>query len=191
MGLIAMLEKVIELHKAGCSNDQLWSRAIGELIFKPFGLYDAQNSKYFSLSKKWVEDKITKHNPTIGHDQFYLPKANRPYLVVNFNVIPVMDAPTLLPMESTPTRAGALAQHPSAGINDTGERLDIGGGFIDPFDFDSTNPKVQTDGLVETDIPNFKFSIHSMAGMSSAAYAEQLQTMDLPSAIDSIIPRKN
>jgi len=188
IGIVEMLEKAIELWEAGVPENELWVTAVGELIFKPFELFDPRNQKYFSLSDDWINKKITPYNSTLTPEQFYVPREGRPYLIVNFNIIPQFGEPQLLPMESTPTSAGILEDFTGQGK----EGNDIGGGFIDPFAFGSEmHIPIEGQERVKTDAPFLRFSVHTMAGLSSAAFAEELETnSSFPSFIKGIIPRK-
>ena len=189
IGIVKMLEKAIELWNAGVPENELWVTTVGELIFKPFDLFNPNKQKYFSLSKEWIEQKISPFNPSLTVDQFYLPRAGRPYLIVNFNIIPQYGEPQLLPMESTPTSAGILEEFTGQGEDGN----DIGGGFIDPFAFGSrTHIPIENQERVKTNVPHLRFSVHTMAGLSSAAFAEELEVQSsFPSFIRGIVPRKD
>ncbi len=187
VGITEFLEKAIALTAEGVPEDELWIRAVGELIFTPYGLYDKHNPKYFSYSERWVKEMIQRYNPSLTPDRFYLPRPGRPYLIVNFNIIPQYGKYPLIPMESTPMVTGVLHQYPNAGQ----DNRDIGGGYIDSFGFDSSYHEAINDTRVKVDVPPSVYSVHTMAGLSSAAFAEELQTKHLPPVIKDIIPRKN
>src|SRR5271170_350284 len=73
-----------------------WIAGVGELILKPFGLYNAGYSSnapyllpdhFFSISPDYIEQSITAENPTLKPVSFYTCRPNRPTLIVNTNLI--------------------------------------------------------------------------------------------------------
>jgi hypothetical protein len=154
-----------------------WIAAVGELILKPFGLYDAtyvqgvnyiEPSTFFSLSGKYVQDAITRNNPTLTPDQFY--PTRRPYrLFVNFNVMQdyTVAATAQIPVQATPTATSVPGKSPDGSI--------VGGGSVESFGFTSTlvGPG-DSPGQFATVAQPRRYSLCDVTGCSSAFYADVL-----------------
>jgi hypothetical protein len=153
-----------------------WITAVGELILKPFGLYDAtydnnvnfiQPSKFFSLSKEYVRDQITLHNPTLTSDQFYLSR--RSYdLFVNSNIMQNYTDPDTaqIPVQAKPTATSVLGNSPDGTVK--------GGGSVGSFAFTSAlQGPGATAQFATVGLPR-RYSLCDIAGCSSAFFAAVL-----------------
>ena len=154
-----------------------WIAVVGELILKPFGLYDAtysqsvnyiQPSTFFSLSGKYVQDAITRNNPSLTPDQFY-PSRRSYRLFVNFNVMQdyTVAATVQIPVQAMPTVTSVPGRSPDGSI--------VGGGSAESFGFTSTlvgpgNPAKQFAAVALLR----RYSLCDIAGCSSAFYADVL-----------------
>jgi len=154
-----------------------WIAVVGELILKPFGLYDAtysqsvnyiQPSTFFSLSGKYVQDAITRNNPSLTPDQFY-PSRRSYRLFVNFNVMQdyTVAATAQIPVQAMPTVTSVPGRSPDGSI--------VGGGSAESFGFTSTlvgpgNPAKQFAAVALLR----RYSLCDIAGCSSAFYADVL-----------------
>lgn len=189
LGVVKMAARAVELYvENGVPADELWVRMIGEYVFQPFDLFDLSRPKFFTKSLDWFHNEIAPNNPELNEDDFYIPKANRPELVVNFNLAPQKDSNNLFPMESTQEMAGILPSFPATPpMNDT----DLGGGYIDPFGFGSKNQSSVTENTIKVVKPENRFSVHTASGLSSSAFSETLlQATKWPSEVTSIVPRE-
>lgn len=187
LGVIKMAAEAVDLYVKGLPADDLWIRMIGEYVFKPFQLFDASNPKFFTQSLEWFNEQIQPNNPSLTIDDFYLPKAGRPELIVNFNMAPQEGSDQLFPMESTQKMAGILPSFPKSDLNNT----DIGGGFIDPLGYGSRNQSSPSGDTIRVVKPENRFSVHTASGLSSAAFAETLlQATKWPPEVQAIVPKK-
>jgi hypothetical protein len=154
-----------------------WIAAVGELILKPFGLYDAvydqsvdyiQPSKFFSLSPAYVQSQITQNNPTLTPDQFYLNRRNY-RLFVNFNVMQDYndDDTAQVPVQAAPTVTSVLGKSPDGSI--------VGGGSVESFGFTSTlvGPGSVVGRMASVTLSR-RYSLCDITGCSSAFFAEML-----------------
>lgn len=178
-----------------------WTAAIGELILRRFGLYDAaypkksahpQPDKTFGSSADQVRATITANNPELTPDQFHLVRKGRPSLIVNFNVLEDehLPDPIQVPMQATPTDVGALGRWPgeSASTSETS-----GEGSVQSFGFathlDETTETRDTVTLTR------RYCLADIAGCSSAFYAEDIlalltnETDKFEDAIESELAR--
>jgi len=166
-----------------------WIAAVGELILKPFALYDAeydpgvdviQPARAFSLSAEHILETITPANPTLTPNAFYTARSDRTPLFVNTNVLQrpkMVDSPQV-PVQATPVTTGLLGRSPD-------ERL-TGGGGVESFGFTSQllgpggQPETASIGVSRN------YSLCDIAGCSSAFFAEGLLGY-LNEAIDDLI----
>lgn len=175
--------------------DELWVRFIGKTVFEPYGLsavYEDKSdpsygkpTKFYSLNQAYLKKAILENNPSLGVNDFYLVERNRPFLVVNTSMFKG-DKPgsELLPVESTAVGAGIRQAFPNAG---PGGR-DIGGGLVQPFAFGSVDVQKESGDEVKATV-NQRFSLSDISGLSSAAFAEMIQSQH--PEFDGIIPRYN
>src|SRR5215469_9555895 len=118
-----------------------WIAGVGELVLKPFGLYDAtydpnveyiQPCKFFSLSRDYVTSHIQNLNPSLGPEEFYLCAPGRPTLIVNANVLQNYQSSNSaqVPVQALATFTSVPGQSPDGKI--------VGGGGVESFAFTST-----------------------------------------------------
>ena len=153
-----------------------WIAGIGEIVLKPFALYSATYnsngpfvlpSLMFSQSTDEVA-QITKYNPSLGPSDFYLPRAGRPSLIVNTNLLEnyQLASSPQIPVQATPVATSVLGQSPDGTV--------LGGGGVESFGFTSTligAGKITGMALVTT---NRNYSLCDIAGCSSAFFAALL-----------------
>ena len=118
-----------------------WIAGVGELVLKPFVLYNAAYSpnapyllpdRFFSLSADYIEQNITSENPTLTPASFYTARPNRPTLIVNTNLIEnysQANSPQV-PVQAMATATGIPGESPDKTI--------VGGGSVESFAFTST-----------------------------------------------------
>jgi Lysophospholipase catalytic domain len=154
-----------------------WIAGVGELVLKPFGLYEAfynpnvnynEPSNYFSLSAEQVAASITPNNPGLTSQQFYLCRPNRPSLIVNTNLLQNYLAVDSLqiPVQATPIASGIPGQNPDGTI--------VGGGGVESFAFTSTVMGAGTPAGTAAVQVIRRYSLCDIAGCSSAFFAEYL-----------------
>lgn len=154
-----------------------WIAAVGEIILRPFGLYDAtydrsrdflEPARFFSLSKEHVNRDIVPSNPSLGPSDFQLARADRTPLIVNFNIlqrVAAVDSPQV-PVQATPVETGVLGESPDGAL--------VGGGSVESFGFGSTlrgpgsRPGTASVALAR------RYSLCDIAGCSSAFFAAML-----------------
>ncbi len=166
-----------------------WIAGVGELILKPFGLYNAAYSsnapyllpdRFFSLSPDYIQQNITSENPTLTPASFYTAKPNRPTLIVNTNLIESFteaDSPQV-PVQATARATGVPGESPDKTI--------VGGGSVESFAFTSTLAGAGTSP--QTAVVNVSrcYSLCDITGCSSAFFAELLlQYINV--AIDDVV----
>ncbi|MFN2221013.1 MAG: hypothetical protein ACK2UH_00550 [Candidatus Promineifilaceae bacterium] len=156
------------------AGDETYSRAIGDNFLRPFGL-DASD-RFFSLDQRALQS-ILAHNPEMSDDDFYLMRPDHPYLIINAIILrPKGHAPLpdKIPLETTPLYMGVRAVHPGAG---EGGR-DLGGGYVEPFAFDSRAPQSGPDQsgrvTVRLGAARHRYTLADAIGTSGAAPAEGL-----------------
>jgi hypothetical protein len=166
-----------------------WIAGIGEIVLKPFGLYEAfynpnvnyvEPSNFFSLSEAQVAACITPNNPTLDSSQFYLCRSNRPCLIVNTNVLEnytIQDS-AQTPVQATPIASGVLGQSPDGTM--------VGGGAVESFAFTSTVTGPGAPAGTADVLTVRRYSLCDIAGCSSAFFAEYLLQY-LNQEIDSIV----
>ena len=197
LGFLSDLSQLWNLkEKYGYPMNELWVRFIGKVIFEPFGLsavYEnpsdpatyGKPTKFYSLYEWYVKKGIIKRNKKLTVNDFYLVERNRPFLVVNTSMFKDgKPGSELLPVESTAVGAGIRQSFPNAGP----QGQDIGGGLVEPFAFGSTNQKKLEQREVQVDV-NQRFSLSDIAGLSSAAFAEIIES-DHPE-FDGLLPKYN
>jgi hypothetical protein len=156
-----------------------WIAGVGEIVLKPFGLYDAfynpnnsyiEPSNFFSLSEAHVDTSITPDNPTLTSSQFYLCRPNRPALIVNTNLIEnysVAGSPQI-PIQATPIASGISGESPDGSI--------VGGGGVESFAFTSTLIGAGTNSETAAVAEVRRYSLCDITGCSSAFFATILLT---------------
>jgi len=160
------------------AGDESWSRAIGDVFLNDFGIHSLK--RFFSLDQKSVSE-ILNHNPDMREDDFYRVHPGRPYLIVGSTLLRTQqDDPSKqkIHFETTPLYAGARVLHEGIG---SGGR-DIGGGYIEPFGFDSDEPEAQgQNGRVNVRLgaKKHRYTLSDVAGTSGSAPSEFLDQNNL------------
>ncbi len=164
-----------------------WQHATGEVYFKPFGLYEPDQDRFFSFDDDTVRDILKRHEalqPGWSAENFVTMRANRPYLILTATI--------LWPTDLTDRTQKVLIEHSPLGIgnpqflNLEDKRLfgkvkqATGGGFVEPFAFQSFGPSVPVAGSGSVRMPASQepFTLWQASGMSSAAYAASLARID-------------
>jgi len=174
-------------------SDERYSRAVGRIFLKPFGLFDPE--KFFSLDQATVREILQYNtNAKLQERDFYTVKGikgydYRPYLLIDGTILTrrkgkakllnfFYPKPARYHFEMTPLYVGSGAFHPNAGP----EGRPIGGGYIAPHLFDSEKPhhydadkSLVTVSLRECD-RILKFTFSDVIGTSRAAPAEIVWT---------------
>ena len=190
-----------------------WIDGVGRTFLQPFGIYDPHKPRYFSYDTASAK-AIMDRNPDLklSLDDFYLvhvpgPKdVNRPYLVMNSAIVgPVDEHPFEAPLglvnfNYTPLYVGqAYGSQVDFHSRLTGEKHNVGGGFIEPFAFGSKAPKMppsvrggQEKGVKSADLeelPENRYQLADAAGTSSAAYAATVSaTLYLDPFLNGMLP---
>lgn len=193
VGITEMLAEAMELYAEGVPVEELWPRAIGELILAPFGLGD-KPSRYFTWTPWWLSHTILAHNRGLTTDDFFTTRDNRPYLVTNstlfyppapptiairpevMRMLHLFGAPPIVgyEFESTPMVVGIPPSFPNAGPPSPGlpTSSDLGGGYIDPFAMGSLAPQsITSNRRFKVPAPSPRFRLSDLAGLSSLAFA--------------------
>ena len=196
LGLEEMLAKAIELYWDGVPVSELWPRAIGELVLKPFGLGDTP-SRYFTWTPWWLSNAILPYNRQLSASDFFTTRDNRPYLVTSSTLFYPPDPPTIAvrpaassthrsfgtpwevgyEFESTPMVVGIPPGFPYAGPPSSAppNSSDIGGGYIDPFAMGSLAPTtIDPNRRFSVRTPANRFRLSDLAGLSSLAFAYEV-----------------
>jgi hypothetical protein len=168
-----------------------WIAGMGELILKPFGLYDAAYSSTapyllpagpFSSSQDYVTQTLVKQNPNLATVNFYTLAPNRPTLIVNMNLMwedEIPDPPQM------PIQAMAIATGTPGALPVENGVTFAGGGSVESFAFTSTLAGQGTATTAPVTI-NRWYSLCDIAGSSSAFFAEYLLQY-INKAVDDIV----
>lgn len=173
LGFEAMYDLYVKLKREGFSDfHQLWRIAIGELVFRDFGLYapDSQQNPthFYAHSEADFNRHIRPHNPGLSASDFFFARNPSPGLIMNGSMFYPQGVNSLLPILSTPFRAGIRATFPQPGQHGQ----PVGGGFVDAFGFASQFlARSSTPDRVKIRQPR-PFSLVDMASISSAAFAD-------------------
>ncbi|HSG16533.1 MAG TPA: hypothetical protein VLE70_09445 [Anaerolineae bacterium] len=156
------------------AGDETYSRTVGDNFLRPFGL---DGSKRFFTHSRDALDKILAHNPEMKPSDFYQIRPDRPFPIINAIILRMDNQrplPNKIPIETTPLYVGVRAVHPGAGH---GGR-DLGGGYVEPFAFDSRAPEGDPDAAgrvtVELGKARHRYTLSDAVGTSGAAPAEGL-----------------
>jgi len=166
-----------------------WIAGVGEIVLKPFGLYDAfynpnngyiEPANFFSLSAAHVDAGITPDNPSLTPSQFYLCRENRPALIVNTNLLENynLSDSAQIPIQATPIASGISGESPDGSL--------VGGGGVESFAFTSTLTGPGAAGGTAAVAEVRRYSLCDIAGCSSAFFASILLTY-LNQEIDNLI----
>lgn len=175
---------------------QWWRAALGDLIFKGFGLYETDEAfnptKFYGWQASHFLSDIQPYNEGLTKDDFHFARNTWPQLVMNTAMFyPNSEKEEeLVPVLSTLLDAGVLASFPLpnqqgvvAGDSAAGDPV-AGGGTIQPFAMGaSLEEKQKQRASVEQSRP---FSIADIASLSSAAFAALFETHHL---IKDLVPQ--
>jgi hypothetical protein len=151
-----------------------WIAGIGEIVLKPFQLYSAtydssgpfvQPTMMFSLSNQEVTQNIAAYNPNLAPSDFYLPRAGRPALIVNTNLLEnrLLPSSPQIPVQATPAATFVLGQSPDSTVK--------GGGGVESFGFTSTLNGAGANSGTASIAMGRNYSLCDIAGCSSAFFA--------------------
>lgn len=175
--------------------DEGYASFVNEVFLKPFKLHDRK--KFFG-SHDAALNRILEGNPLLKPDDFYITRKNRPFLIVVGTMLTPFGEGYLI--EATPLYIGVRNEHNvAAEKHDNTKRMLIGGGYVEPFGYDSYEPEqsVATEGRWEVrlkgsifrfDWPSnmrYRFTLSDMIGMSSAAPHITLARKKIP---DTVFP---
>jgi len=168
-----------------------WQHATGVTYFKNFGLYEPGQTLFFSFDADSVEGILKRNQalqPGWSAENFLTVRPNRPYLIITATI--------LWPTDLIDKTQRVLIEHSPLGVGNpqflnledkrsfrTSEQP-TGGGFIEPFAFNSYGPSVAPklspsgSALVKMPAPEEPFTLWRASGMSSAAYAASLESVD-------------
>jgi hypothetical protein len=176
----------------GYQNNELWQGLVGSLILSRWGLWDTDDngfpSQYYTHTPAYLAWKggILDRNKQLKPDQFFCVRRQRPFYVMNGSIVsnPTVEGSQLLYFESTTVGVGVRNFFPGVG---PGGR-DIGGGTLEPFAMGSKWLKDLSARSASVSVPARPFSLADMAGISSAAFAETIQS-SFPIELDGLIPK--
>lgn len=159
--------------------NRVYARILNEFLLKPFGLADTQ--RFFTLDAATVA-RIIANNPGLTQANFYTTRPNRPYFITSVTqAYPLGAQQAGRSFEITPLYTGAPQRFVGEGPNG----VDIGGGYVESFAFDSVTVQLQaTDGsrepLVTVATPNPPFLLADLLGSTSSAPAALLTYVGEP-----------
>ena len=187
-------------HVQKVDGDLLWITAVGTVFFAPFGLDD---NAYYSFDEATVQ-AIKTANPSLANATFHTVRQvpgnayTVPYLLINATIdgpVESQDFTTdpLVMVTYTPLYNGIPFQQTityqlkSSGPFSQSTSALIGGGFIEPFAWGSSQPASSgaTNGTVSVGEPPAVFRLIDASGTSSSAFAEtaaknELLDVDVP-----------
>jgi hypothetical protein len=188
IGIAEFLAKMTELREQrGVPADRLWARAIGALIFEPFGLGDLP-PRGFSWTPAWLEKVVLAGNPGLAASDFALVNpGGRPFHIVNATLFyppaatrgpfrPGRDAGPY-PFEATPITTGIPPAFPYQGAPVPGQPTsrDLGGGWVDPFAWGGDAPATPPTGnRISLATPSRLLALSDLASTSGAAFVGPL-----------------
>lgn len=160
-----------------------WAVIVGELILKPYGLYNGSiigsgkattpmPERFFTLDKAYMESKIKSlkgsgiANDSLTINDFYFHQSGLPFPIMNTNIkvdIKKSDS-ELLPVQGTPIAVGATGTAEESGIKIVAD------GGVESFAFTS-NLQSQNDIDAFVDIER-RYSLIDIVSCSSAFFAE-------------------
>ena len=170
--------------------DYVWIDAVGSTYLKPYGLYDPENPKYFTLNDSTRNGILARNSKLKASDFITVHKKKgdikRPFLIVNSSLLaparylPIKNPESLSVFNYTPLYIGS--NHP-IGVTDTelltGRTISFnaGGGFVEPFGFGSDLLRSQNRQLsgnsgtnLRVKLARKRFGAVDATGTSSAAY---------------------
>lgn len=166
-------------HSIRFAGDETYSRALGDVFLNYFEIDSLK--RFFSLNQNSVT-AILGRNKNMKRDDFYTVRSGRPFLIVGSTLLRTgnqLPLPDKIHFETTPLYTGSRVLHRQAGANGR----PIGGGYIEPFGFDSDEPEgqVQPNGSVTVRLGStrHRYTLSDVIGASGAAPAEVLAKLNL------------
>ncbi len=161
----------------GVPGNRLWARLINDGMLGNVDINDV--NKFFSMDGNSVARIVQNNTPGLTASDFYVMRKDRPFfLACATQVYPVSDHLIMRQFEYSPLYAGTPQFFPSGGSPNGA----FGGGYVQNFAFDSSNPqKPDAKGLVTVDAPLHRFTISDVMGSSGAAPGSILDAHGFPS----------
>jgi hypothetical protein len=161
-------------------NSQLWQGLIGNFVLNRWKLWSADTSgfptRYYSYTPAYLGWKggILDRNKQLKATRFFCVERKRPFYVMNGCIVsnPLTPGSQLLPFESTGVGIGVRQYFPGVGPQGRG----IGGGLVEPFAMGSNYMADVSSNYASVSVPARPFSLSDMVSISSAAFAEMLQS---------------
>ena len=177
--------------KYNYSNDQLWQGLIGNYVLNRWKLWSPDASgfptRYYSYYQSYLGWKggILDRNKQLKATQFFCVQRQRPFYVMNGCIVsnPLTPGSQLLPFESTAVGLGVRQYFPGEGPQGRG----LGGGLLEPFAMGSNYISDVSPNSASVSVPSRPFSLSDMVSISSAAFAETIQS-EFP-FLGSLVPR--
>ncbi len=155
--------------------DETFSYVIGQIFLEPFNL---EKNIFFTLNKKVKKNILLDNNVTNSSMPFYTAGENKPFLIVGSTIQLKHKLPTkrkvseIFPLEITPLYVGIPTKKSVLGR----DSRYIGGGYIEPFMYNSPPPQYNTiiidnrrSTTVKIQNKINRFSLSDMIGTSGAA----------------------
>ncbi|MFQ5534487.1 MAG: hypothetical protein ACE5EM_06665 [Sphingomonadales bacterium] len=173
------------IEAAKLSGDETYSRAVGNIFLKPFGLDEID--RFFTFHEG-ARDAAVEGNSRaddgryfLSPDDFYLAREGRPYLVLGGTILRLDnsgDSRQKIQCEYTPLYTGVRKLFPTAGRR----RTPIGGGYVESFAYDSKNPRERWGNqrwLVKLGRRRHRLTLSDIIGSSGAAPEGKLARIGL------------
>ena len=169
----AMLEEIVR----GVPGNRLYARMINSILLGELGIDDVK--KFFSLDANSVARIVADNTPGVTPADFYTMRANRPYFIACATQVYPDDKELFMRhFEYSPLYDGTPQFFPTGGS----PKGPFGGGYVQNFAFDSSNPqKPDAKGIVTVDAPLHRFTISDVMGSSGAAPGSVLDAHGFPS----------
>ena len=165
-------------HAIRFGGDETYSRAIGETFLEPADV--GSRKRFFTMNDQSIS-AIIKRNRNMRNEDFYTVQSGRPYLIACATLLRQNNPPPRpkkIHFEFTPLYVGAHVRHLEAGSRGQ----EIGGGYVEPFGFDSDAPeKESSTGVLTVRLGRTKhrLTLSDVVGTSGAAPAEILDKIGL------------
>lgn len=165
-----VLDDVLKQAVTG-AGDESFSRAISTELMEPLGI--STWPEFFTRDRRTLSH-ILSRNPQMRATDFQLARPNRPFHIAGGTLLRLDNGTSQekFHFEMTPLYVGTNSFHGQAGA---GAR-DIGGGYVEPFGFDSKEPAQgpQQDGTVRVTLrrARHRFGLADVMGTTGAAPAE-------------------
>ena len=166
-------------HAGKLAGDETFSRAIGNIFLDGMGIDSL--GRFFTFDDR-TRDVILRRNKKMRAGDFYAARGGRPFLIAGSTILRpdnVTPKPRRIHFETTPLYAGVRVRHRKAGSQDR----DIGGGYLEPFAFDSDAPENAPNNRQEVTVrlgaKRHRYTLSDVMGSSGAAPAEVLDEIGL------------